>query len=237
MINKTDFVDFLYNKLPAIYRYEDSKIGLPLYRYLQSMCEGGFNPVIENSNNFLTLVDPETCPEEFFPYLYESFGLPYFDDIPVEYHRRFLKNIGALLKRRGTNTAVRYLVSTLTGFNVDLFYERRYNEEGKCTGRYLDIVLLLDHLTDIDPNVKVVERFVKIQLPFYLIPLIIASVSPPDLNAKIYSGCRITYSQSTDIIPFEKEKHTSIDLTHNKEGLVGMTHYQDISKIQNKEVD
>lgn len=178
MIEKSRFVDFLYNKLPAVYRDEDYKLGRPLYRYLQSLSAGGFEKVIEDSNNFLALIDPEKCPDEFFPYLYESFGLKYFKDIPIEYHRKFISNLGALLKRRGTNTAVRYLVSTLTGFEVDLSYERRYNDSGDCVGRFLNIVFFVntvEEATKVNPSVWVIEQFIKSQLPFYITPVISAS--------------------------------------------------------------
>lgn len=199
MIDKNSYSVYLYNKLPAVYREEDEKLGMPLYRYLESLCAGGFEKVIEDSNNFLNLINPEKCPEEFFPYLYSSFGLTYFNDIPIEYHRKFLSNLGALMKRRGTKTAIKYLVSTLTGFEVDLFYERQYNEEKGRTDRVLNIVYYVNSLEDLNSvefSSNVIEQFVKSQLPFYIIPSVSAQVKiKSGIEARSYkSGAMSSYS-------------------------------------------
>lgn len=199
MIDKNNYSVYLYNKLPAVYREEDEKLGKPLYRYLESLCAGGFEKVIEDSNNFLNLIDPEKCPEEFFQYLYGSFGLTYFNDIPMEYHRKFLRNIGELIKRRGTKTAIKYLVSTLTGFEVDLFYERQYNEEKGRTDRVLNIVYYVNTLEDLNSvefSSNVIEQFVKSQLPFYITPSVSAHVKiKSNIEARSYkSGAMSSYS-------------------------------------------
>lgn len=204
MIDKSTYTDYLYNKLPSVYREEDLKLDKPLYRYLNSLCAGGFEKVIEDSNNFLTLIDPEKCPESFFPHLYESFGLEYFNDIPIEYHRKFLSNLGALMKRRGTNTAIKYLVSTLTGFDVDLHYRREYNERGECTGRYLDLEFLVTSIEDLDSvpiHTKVIERFIKSQVPFYITPLVSARVNFSALESNYYTAGAISVSQRQTLMP------------------------------------
>ena len=218
MIDRDNYVGYLYNKLPAIYREEDSKLGSPLYRYLESLCVGGFGKVIEDINNFLTLIDPEKCPDEFFPYLYESFGLTYFKDVPIEYHRKFLSNLGALMKRRGTKTAIRYLVSTLTGFEVDLSYERCYNEEGETIGRFLNIVFLVNSIEEassVDLSVKVIEQFVQSQLPFYITPSVSALVNVTLLKAYDYKASVISSQTFASVYPFEREKEYSLVAVQN----------------------
>ena len=98
-----DLLHTLYNrKLPEIYREEDSKIKYPLKRYLESLVEGGFKGAIEDIEGLLLLTDPKSIPESLFPYLCESFGLEYFPDIDVTYQRKFLNNLGELIRRRGT---------------------------------------------------------------------------------------------------------------------------------------
>lgn len=199
MINKEEYLNYLYNRLPAVYREEDSKIGLPLYRYLQSLCEGGYSKVIDDNNNFLTLIDPEKCPDSFFPYLYASFGLKYYNNIDIKYHRKFLSNVGALLKRRGTKTVVRYIVATLTGYEVDLFYERVYNGEGKCTGRILNINV---HVQSVDEYLSfnsgdIIEGFLKSQLPFYITPVLNVVLDTVELRGVNYTGG--VSSQSADV--------------------------------------
>ena len=232
MIDKKKYTDYLYNKLPVVYRNEDSKLGNPLYRYLQSLCLGGFEKVIEDSNNFLTLIDPEKCPESIFPYLYESFGLEYYKDIPVEYHRKFLSNLGALMKRRGTNTAIRYLVATLTGFEVDLSYERRYNDKGECIGRFLDIVFLvntIEEATLVNPSVRVIEQFIKSQVPFYITPRVSALTSTPILEAYDYQVGVISTALTQQVYPFNRNISDSLTSIQNLGVCVSMEQSQTLT--------
>lgn len=217
MIDKKKYTDYLYSKLPVVYRNEDLKLGNPLYRYLQSLCLGGFEKVIEDSNNFLTLIDPENCPESIFPYLYESFGLEYYKDIPVEYHRKFLSNLGALMKRRGTNTAIHYLVATLTGFEVDLSYERQYNDRGDCIGRFLDIVFLVNTVEEaalVNPSIGVIEQFIKSQVPFYITPRVSALTSAPVLEAHDYKAGLINPTITQQVYPFNRNLQETLTSIH-----------------------
>jgi phage tail-like protein len=175
MITAKQFIDYLYYKcLPTEWTSQDMNIYpvAPFYRYLQALVGysykdpytdeegnlitqhiGGFEQVINKANEFNSLIDPDTCPYEFFPYLYQSFGLNYdkvietktTDDgetIPIYYHRKFLKNIGELMKRRGTMSGLRYLVRVLTGLDFVYTYERKEN------GRFLHINLQLKSIQD-----------------------------------------------------------------------------------------
>ena len=202
MIDSNNFLNFLYGKLPGVYKEEDEKIGLPLYRYLQALCLGGFSKVISDSNNFLDLVDPQKCPDYMLPYLYESFGLEYYKDIPIEYHRKFLSNVGLLLKRRGTPSSIRYLISTITGFEVDLSYRREYNEEEEREERVLEITLIVDSVekaANAQVAVGVIEQFIKTQLPFYIIPKVIVSTAEVYYEYNYYTVVKMAYSQHTKI--------------------------------------
>ena len=69
-ITSKSMLDLLYNrKLPQIYRDEDKKLGYPLKRYLESLIDGGFCGSIKDIEGLMLLIDPETIPEEYFPYL------------------------------------------------------------------------------------------------------------------------------------------------------------------------
>lgn len=170
------FAEYLYNRLPAVYREEDAKIGEPLHRYIQSLGIG-FDKAVEDINNFLYLVDPERCPENLFPYLYESFGIEYFPDIDIKYQRKFLSNIGALIKRRGTYTAVRYLVTTLTGLGVELSYERVYNS-GEERILYINLLVnAFSGFSNLPMNVRLIEEFIKDFVPFFITPVVQSTLS------------------------------------------------------------
>lgn len=198
MITAKQFIDYLYYKcLPTEWTSQDMNIYpvAPFYRYLQALVGysykdpytdeegnlitqhvGGFEQVINKANEFNNLIDPDTCPYEFFPYLYQSFGLNYdkvietktTDDgetIPIYYHRKFLKNIGELMKRRGTMSGLRYLVRVLTGLDFVYTYERKEN------GRFLHINLQLKSIQDkalSEEYLKVLEHFLTLVLPHYI---------------------------------------------------------------------
>lgn len=188
-ITPKGMLDLLYNKkLPQVYRDEDSKIGYPLKRYLKSLIDGGYYDSIKDIEGIMSLVDPMTVPEKFFPYLCESFGLTYFPDIDISYQRKFLSNIGELVKRRGTFSSVHYLTRALTGLNSDLsYFEGEY--EGQ-DGNYLFIVLLaknLEQLNKISTSMEVIQNYIGSQIPYYVKPVLSSRIDNQIVNSKSYS--------------------------------------------------
>ena len=148
------------------------------------MIDGGFCGSIEDIEKVLHLIDPEKIPEEFLPYLFESFGLEYFPDIAVTYQRKFLLNLGELMRRRGTFSGVRFLTKVLTGLESELSYE---NGE-------LKIVLLaqtLGQIDNIETSMYVIENFLKTQVPYFVNPTISSRVDIQILSSKSYSHSAI----------------------------------------------
>ena len=190
-------LDLLYNrKLPQVYRDEDSKIGEPLKRYLESLTEGGYKSVSDNIKNFLLLVDPKSVPEGLFPYLCESFGLKYFPDIDIKYQRRFLANIGELIKRRGTFSSVHFLIRSLTGLEAELSVE----------DDNLTIMLLANNVEQvnmIEPSMRVISNYIRTQIPYYITPNIQAKVSTI-INSKSYSKSAIGVSKTYHINKYKE---------------------------------
>lgn len=199
-ITSKDMLDLLYyRKLPQVYRDEDKKLNYPLKRYLESLIEGGYYGSIKDIEDMMLLIDPETIPEEFFPYLYESFGLTYFPDIDISYQRKFLMNIGEILKRRGTFACVRYLARTLTGLDVELSYsEGTYNG---VDGNYLVILLVAEgvgQIENLDTNMEILNRFIRTQLPYYITPVVTARVGSQTISSKSYAFSTVgTYKSYT----------------------------------------
>lgn len=173
-------LDLLYNrKLPQVYRDEDKKIGYPLKRYLESLIEGGFCGSINDIEGVMLLIDPENIPEKFFPYLYESFGLEYFPDIDIVYQRKFLMNIGELIRRRGTFSSVQFLIKVLTGLEAEL----------SCDGNTLTIILsakTLGQIDDIETSMRVINNFIKTQIPYYINPVIESRIDTQVIPSKSY---------------------------------------------------
>lgn len=187
--NISPLTDFMYyQKLPEVYRVFDEPLGKPLYRYLQSMLEGGYADLVNNTTkgyrgieNLLELVDPRTCPDEFLPYYCKSMGIDWFPDLITEergtyYLRTFLGNVGEIYKRRGTNSVVKYIAKVLTEMDVKLRYERVFNSDKTTRARILWVELQAHTQEEIDKvgiSSKVIKRYVDTQIPYYITSAII----------------------------------------------------------------
>lgn len=187
-LTSTDLLNYAYYRcLPEIYRENDRALGLPLYRYLSVMIYGGYERSIEEIEGFLALVDPETCPAEFFPMLYESFGLEYYPDVDVVYHRKLLMNYGELRRRRGTYSCIRFLVKVLTGLDVKLDYFRGTHQS--VYGRYLRVKLqakTITELLNLDNDTALVAKFLGLFVPYYITTIIIGEIATQEIERKSY---------------------------------------------------
>lgn len=187
--------DVMYNKLPDIYRVMDEGIGKPLYRYLQSLIEGGYADLSITAEDLLNLVDPQTCPDEFLPYYCKSMGIEYFPDLITEsrgtyYIRTFLSNVGEIYKRRGTESVIKYIAKTLIEMDVSLAYIRELDDEGVTTARIMWVQILAEtqeQIQNVDLNAKVIKRFIDTQIPFYLTS-VVSYVFNREAEVDILSG-------------------------------------------------
>lgn len=189
----TDFM--YYQKLPEIYRTFDEPLGKPLYRYLQSLLEGGYANLI-NSNelklygidNLLDLVDPEKCPPQFLQYYCESMGIKWFPDLITSndgrdeyyYIRTFLSNVGDIYKRRGTESVVGYIAKTIAEMPVDIEYERVFNADRTTRARILWVYLLAEsqnQINNLGISAKVIKRFIDTQIPYYITSAVVFVIS------------------------------------------------------------
>lgn len=177
-------VDFIYyHKMPELYRAYDAPLGKPLYRYLQSLYEGGQGNLVYSTvkgkrgiENLLDLINPATCPDEFLPYFCKSMGIDWFPDLITAdrgtyYLRMFLCNIGEVYKRRGTESVVKYIAKVLTELEVNLRYNRVLNEDGTTKVRYLWVDLRADtpeQIAAVKLNATIIKRFIDTQIPYYI---------------------------------------------------------------------
>ena len=128
------FGDYLYHRLPKVYRDYDVAIDrrvktdsgeevkrfYTLQEYLYSFADGGFKPLLEDLEAIITLIDPMQCPEQFLPIMLQHFGLDFIEDIPVKFQRRLIQNTVTLYKKKGTIPAVAFLARELSGFDVTI---------------------------------------------------------------------------------------------------------------------
>lgn len=169
----TQFGEYLYNRLPKVYRDYDVEIERlnvetqkketfkTLQEYLYSFALGGFQPLLEDLEAIINLVDPFKCPSEFLPYLLRHFGLDYIDDIPEKFQRRLVQNVVTLYKKKGTIPAVAFLAKELSGFGVNI--------EEKSDGSIEFALIKLNAYEDEDAELllaqDVIQRYIHLFLP------------------------------------------------------------------------
>ena len=169
----TQFGEYLYSRLPKVYRDYDVKIERKnvetqqietfrtLEEYLKSFALGGFQPLLEDLEAIINLVDPLKCPAQFLPYLLRHFGLDYIDDIPEKFQRRLVQNVVTLYKKKGTIPAVAFLARELSGFGVTI--------EEKSDGTIEFALVKLNAYEDEDAELllaqDVVQRYIHLFLP------------------------------------------------------------------------
>lgn len=198
-ITSESLINHLYfKKLPQVYRDEDSKIKYPLKRYLESLAEGGFSSAIKDIEGTSILSDPKNIPEELFPYLCGSFGLEYFPDIEVIYQRRFLSNLGELVKRRGTYSSIHFLIRALTGLECELTLD----------GNNLSIVLLVKSVEQtflVEPSIRIANNYIRSQIPYYINPIFFSRLVATVIDSKSYSHSAIVLTKKYNLTTYKEE--------------------------------
>lgn len=96
--------DYIYQlTVPEAARYRDSKEELK--RFLDLFAQK-FDAIKEKIDNFPSLVDIDTCPPEFLPYLGALVGYEYDPLLPAESQRETIKRIISIYQRKGTPQSI-----------------------------------------------------------------------------------------------------------------------------------
>lgn len=122
VLNPDTFGEKLYNRLPALYRTEDSNNNLALKRYLESLSEGGFAKLINEMNGLLNIVDPEKTPTKILKYIFSQYGVTMFQGVDEKFLRKLLQIISDILARKGSKSTIYYIASILTGCECVINY-------------------------------------------------------------------------------------------------------------------
>lgn len=219
MGSHSPFTDFMYyQKLPEVYRTFDSSLGRPLYRYLQSLLEGGYADIIYNNtkgtrgiDNLLDMIDPQTCPAEFLPYYCKSMGIEWFQDLIIEregidpyyFIRTFLCNVGEIYKRRGTESVIKYIAKVLTSMDVKLTYNRVMT--GSITKERTMWVELQAHteeeIQNVGVNSEIIQRSVNTQIPYYLTARVLYTLKKGDIIVVGYTGSALAKVKKQTLSP------------------------------------
>lgn len=196
-LDSKNFGDKLYNSLPEMYRVDDENENFSLKRYLQSLAEGGFEKVIEETNGLMTLVDPDKVDKDILPVLFKSYGFEVFNGIPELYLRKLLPMVSKLFALKGSITSVEYLTSLVSGVKSTVEVSDNFNEDHSIDVKLdLDYNLTPSELPDREQLLRIIGEFV----PFYCSVVIVYSYFfNDDFRAYVqdtYSKDYVTFSSS-----------------------------------------
>lgn len=164
LLNSEDFGLKLYNRFPPTYLEEDAKVKFALKRYLQSLSDGGFKFIIDDSNGLIDLIDFQQTRPEVLPLLLEQFGLEVFHGIPEEFLRIIIPQMGKIWETKGTMKSIEFFTTLLSGIQTSIEFE--YDEKDDLS---LNIVLEMDYsVGDYVPDVERFNRLIDNVVPFYV---------------------------------------------------------------------
>lgn len=122
-MNKTiDFAEHLYERLPEVYRREDSKKGIDftMRRYLEALDEGGTQQVFGELLSLYDILEVDKCPPEVLPLLSKMLGYNYIEEVEVETQRKIIANLIELYKRKGTKSVINFITREFTQFDTQV---------------------------------------------------------------------------------------------------------------------
>ena len=201
MLDKQTYSEGMYNLLPKMYRTADLSQNDTLQKFLKVLFEDGSGIVLDDINITPQLIDPLVCPTKFLPQFCESMGYFYTQEIAEKYQRKFMQNVGQLHRRKGTKSAVKYLVRSITGLDCELIYTVQDPVTG---GRTLKVILLipnLEYASKVEVDIEAVSFYIASQIPFYLNSDISYSLERRKLNHLQHTGVRVSQYSRAHLVP------------------------------------
>lgn len=124
------FGDFLYQRLPAMYRngdfylinglgenVEGGDVDLPLQNFLE-MLGVQFNILRTYMDSLLSVNDPTTMSGDLLPLLAQQMGMPYESEIGMDRNRLLVFNAAHLFRIKGSSAGISEFINTFTGWPV-----------------------------------------------------------------------------------------------------------------------
>jgi phage tail-like protein len=188
------FGEYMYERLPAVYRDLDEEQDKQLKRYLESIAEGSFTPIVQDTLKIMDLLDADKCPSQYLPMLCENFGVEYYPNIGEAFQRKFLKNFVELNIRKGTASCIEYLVRELSGYEVSVSMD---DEDEKLV---VTIVTVYEDDVNLLTKQEVIEKYIVKYIPVGLGSLLLVSYN---------------YIDSADFISDSTDEVTHVSITQS----------------------
>lgn len=122
--------NYLYNRLPEIYRIKDAEVNYDLRNFLEVL-GGDVDPTLSNAKTGLELIKDETtgiinltdmdkCPDKYLNSFGELFGFPNDLGLPPDMYRKLLGSIIYMYQRKSTEDIILYAGRLASGLQVSL---------------------------------------------------------------------------------------------------------------------
>lgn len=221
-LDSKDFGLKIYNKFPPKYREDDASQSYALQRFLESLSDGGFSHIIDDTNNLISLVNPNTVESKFLPILYKQFGLEISNEIPENYLRYLLPKLGVAWSQKGTLSILEFITTSLSGVKVSS--ELSYDENGDPL---ITVFLEMDYnIGDYFPDAEQFLKLLNMFLPFYVDKNLVYSYVFYDSQVvrmfEPYSKDLI-YDNRKEEVSFKAKNSGNIEVENYKESLI-LTH-------------
>lgn len=219
-----DFGEFLYNRLPSIYRSEDANNSFTLERFLDVLNSGGFQTIIDKLNGLDNLIDLDNVPAEYLRHVASLYGFDYstLDDttynpvLPEWFIRRLIANMIPLLRKKGTKSCINYIARELSGFKSTIIENKDFTDEQVATTGW---TRSFNNRKNFILNISAPEETSSIQEKEDAIAYAIQSF------LQLWSECYIIttywYQDDRDIVGSETDEiNTITEVTNENRGLV-----------------
>lgn len=153
MKNKSNFGEYLYNKLPEFYIVEDKEGQLERFLKIFGVPT---DKLYEKIYDYQYMFDPNKSQDIFVPELLQMLGFRYYKDVPLDIQRKFLKALPHLNAIKGTSASFEYLVRELSGYSVISYSD----PEDKNTF-HVRIIVPEDKSIEFTTNESAIKRYME----------------------------------------------------------------------------
>lgn len=118
--NNRDLGQYLYDRLPDIYRKRDSEEGIDyaLLRFLQVLNEGGITTLFNEMLELYDILQVDKMPSDIVPLIGQLLGYEYRDDLEEDIQRKIIQNLIELYKRKGTKSVLNFITREFTKYDA-----------------------------------------------------------------------------------------------------------------------
>lgn len=118
--NSRDLGQYLYDRLPDIYRKRDSEEGIDyaLLRFLQVLNEGGITTLFNEMLELYDILQVDKMPSDIVPLIGQLLGYNYRDDFEEDIQRKIIQNLIELYKRKGTKSVLNFITREFTKYDA-----------------------------------------------------------------------------------------------------------------------